>query len=130
MSGNSSLVTYADAAQALHTTVQTLYQLRRKDKRPFPEKGKVDLEWFARNRIAYDNALRDARRFWFDLQQHGWTMERVATELRKRYGLSRTTTRTMLKEGIWLRVKRRQYYYTVPKSIQYLLRMKDEIHLD
>jgi len=40
------LVTYKEAAQELHTTVHALYQLRLKDKRPFPKKGMVDVEWF------------------------------------------------------------------------------------
>lgn len=128
MSGDSSLMTFKEAAQALHTTVAALYQLKWKDKRPFPKPGYVDVEWFARNKIAYENAMNDAKRFWLELQTKGWSMNAVGRELYKHYHLPSTTTVDMLRKGLWMRVKRKQYYWTLPRSVRIFLQWKEEYY--
>jgi len=116
------LMSYEEAAQCLHTTVHALYQLKLKDKRPFPEPGMVDVEWFGRNRIAYQQVINDARRAWLELQSQGWSARRVGREVARQHDIPASTISNMLLKGLWMPIKRKQYYWTVPRSVKYFLR--------
>ena len=131
MDGTCYLMTYKEAAQVLRTSVGEIYQLRLKAPDAFPCEGYVDLEYFAKLKLAYDNNINEARRVWIALQNAGYKATAVAKAVNAMYpDVSMSAVRTMLRRGLWTKVKRRQFFWRIPKTVKYFLKWSKYVSMD